>query len=167
MTHPLPGPLPQPMLQALDPSALDSPVDPTQRARDELRGWNASPRGRVSVGLPPRVAHVMAAPLVHRFRQRFPDAVIAVAESLSTHLREWLIAGRLDLALLFDPPRPPARIPDAVARASGPRRAGLGSRASGARAAGRIVELRSPAAERAERPAQPDRRRDARARRLA
>lgn len=77
------------------------------RARDELRGWNASPRGRVIVGLPPRVAHVMAAPLVHRFRERFPDAVITVAESLSIHLREWLIAGRLDLALLFDPPAAP------------------------------------------------------------
>lgn len=32
MTHPLSGTLPQPMLQALDPSALDSPVDPTQLA---------------------------------------------------------------------------------------------------------------------------------------
>ncbi len=77
------------------------------RTRDELLGWNASPRGRVVVGLPPRVAHVMAASLVQRFRERFPLAVISVAESLSTHLREWLIAGRLDLALLFDPPAAP------------------------------------------------------------
>lgn len=77
------------------------------RARDELRDLAASPRGRVTIGLPPRVAHVLAAPLVHRFRARFPHAVIAVAEALSLHLRDWLVAGRLDLALLFDPPASP------------------------------------------------------------
>ncbi len=77
------------------------------RARDELRELAVSPRGRVTIGLPPRVAHVLAAPLVHRFRARFPHAVITVAEALSLHLRDWLVAGRLDLALLFDPPAAP------------------------------------------------------------
>ncbi len=77
------------------------------RARDELRDLAASPRGRVTIGLPPRVAHVLAAPLVNGFRERFPHAVITVAEALSLHLREWLVAGRLDLALLFDPPPVP------------------------------------------------------------
>ena len=74
-----------------------------ERAREDLRDLNASPRGRVVIGLPPRVAHVFAAPLVQRFRERFPDAVITVAEALSLHLREWLTSGRIDLALLFDP----------------------------------------------------------------
>lgn len=78
-----------------------------ERARDELRDLAASPRGRVTIGMPPRVAHALAAPLVHRFRARFPHAVITVAEALSLHLREWLAAGRLDLALLFDPPAMP------------------------------------------------------------
>lgn len=77
------------------------------RARDELRDLAASPRGRVTLGLPPRVAHVLAAPLVNRFRARFPHAVITVAEALSLQLREWLVAGRLDCALLFDPPPVP------------------------------------------------------------
>ena len=79
-----------------------------ERAREDLRDLNASPRGRVVIGLPPRVAHVFAAPLVQRFRERFPDAVITVAEALSLHLREWLISGRIDLALLFDPHRRPS-----------------------------------------------------------
>lgn len=77
------------------------------RARDEMRDLAASPRGRVAIGLPPRVAHVLAAPLVHGFRERFPQAVIAVVEALSLPLRDWLVAGRLDLALLFDPPASP------------------------------------------------------------
>jgi len=74
-----------------------------QRARDEMRDLHASPIGRVTVGLPPRVALTLTAPLVQAFRERFPRAVITVQEGLSLHLREWLIAGRLDVALLFDP----------------------------------------------------------------
>lgn len=91
-------------------------LDIAQRARDELRDLHASPAGRVIVGLPPRVAMRLSAPLVQRFRQRFPRAVISVSEGLSQHLREWLIAGRLDLALLFDPPPSPALAYQTLAR---------------------------------------------------
>lgn len=78
-----------------------------QRARDELRELHESPGGRITIGLPPRVALALSAPLVQRFRERFPRAVISVSEGLSMHLREWLIGGRLDLALLFDPAASP------------------------------------------------------------
>lgn len=73
------------------------------RAREELRELNASPSGRVVIGLPPRVALQLSAELVARFRERLPRAVLSISEGLSLHLREWLVAGRLDLALLFDP----------------------------------------------------------------
>ena len=78
-------------------------LDSAQRARDEVRDLRASPGGRVTIGLPPRVALAVSATLVQRFRDAFPRAVITVSEGLSLHLREWLIAGRLDLALMFDP----------------------------------------------------------------
>jgi LysR family nitrogen assimilation transcriptional regulator len=82
-------------------------IEQAERAREELRDMNRSPRGRVVVGLPPRVATVATTRLVQRFRSRFPQAVVTVAEGLSVHLREWLIDGRIDLALLFDPPASP------------------------------------------------------------
>jgi LysR family nitrogen assimilation transcriptional regulator len=75
-----------------------------EKARADLAERQASPRGQVTVGLPPRVAHALAADLVERFREAFPDAVISVQEALSVRLREWLVAGRLDVAVLFDPP---------------------------------------------------------------
>lgn len=75
----------------------------SNRAREELRELDESPSGRVVVGLPPRVALRLSAELVARFRARLPRAVLSVSEGLSLHLREWLAAGRLDLALLFDP----------------------------------------------------------------
>lgn len=79
-----------------------------ERAREDLRDMQASPRGRVVVGLPPRVAQMLTVPLVEAFRARFPNAVITIAEALSLTLREWLVASRIDLALLFDPPASPA-----------------------------------------------------------
>lgn len=78
-------------------------LDTAQRAREELRELHASPGGRITVGLPPRVAAGLGATLVTQFRERFPRAAVTVSEGLSLHLREWLIDGRLDLALLFDP----------------------------------------------------------------
>jgi LysR family nitrogen assimilation transcriptional regulator len=74
-----------------------------RQARDELRDLHESPSGRVVIGMPPRVALGLSVPLVREFRARFPRAVMTVQESLSLSLRELLIAGRLDLALMFDP----------------------------------------------------------------
>ncbi|MBS0343733.1 MAG: LysR family transcriptional regulator [Proteobacteria bacterium] len=82
-------------------------LDIERRARDELRDMDESPSGRVVVGLPPRVALGMSASLIQRFREQFPRAVITVLEGLSASLRESLIAGRLDMALLFDPAASP------------------------------------------------------------
>jgi len=57
-----------------------SMLDSAQSARDQLRDMHASPSGRVLVGLPPRVALWVSVPLVQRFRELFPRAVISVLE---------------------------------------------------------------------------------------
>lgn len=74
------------------------------KARADLRERQKMPAGRITVGLPPRVAQALAGDLIESFRAEYPDAVISVAEALSIHLREWLISGRLDMAIVFDPP---------------------------------------------------------------
>jgi len=87
-----------------------------ERARADMRERQASPRGRVTIGLPPRVAHVLTADLIERFRAAYPDAVISVVEALSIRLREWLVAGKLDMAVLFDPPHSPQVQEETLAR---------------------------------------------------
>lgn len=82
-------------------------LEGASRAREELHDLNRSPPGRVSIGLPPRIALGHSALLVKRFRERLPRAVISVTEGQSPQLRQALIAGQLDLALLFDPPASP------------------------------------------------------------
>lgn len=81
--------------------------DLAERARADMAERQRSPRGRITVGLPPRVAHVITADLVQRFHARFPEAAISVVEGLSIRLREWLVGGRVDVAILFDPPAAP------------------------------------------------------------
>lgn len=87
-----------------------------QAAHADMMDRQASPRGRVVVGLPPRVAHVLTADLVEQFSRRFPDAAITVEENLSIRLRESLVAGRADMALLFDPPHSPQIMADTLLR---------------------------------------------------
>jgi len=89
-----------------------------ERARADMRERQLIPSGRITIGLPPRVAHAMTADLVERFRAEFPDAAISVEEGLSIRLREWLVAGRLDVAVLFDPPASPLLSIETVARES-------------------------------------------------
>jgi len=76
-----------------------------ERARDALNDLRGDPRGKVVVGLPSRVARLLTTHLVRNFRTEFPHAAITVAEGLSTALHEWLLLGKVDIALLFDPPR--------------------------------------------------------------
>ena len=78
-------------------------LEGSRRARDEMRDLDANPKGRVTVGMPPRVALGLSVPLIQSFRNRFPRAVVTVIEGLSLSLRESLVAGRLDMALMFDP----------------------------------------------------------------
>ena len=80
-------------------------VQAVERALGALGELRADPRGRVVVGLPSRVARVLTTSLVRSFRREFPHASITIAEGLSTVLHEWLMLGRVDIALLFDPPR--------------------------------------------------------------
>jgi LysR family nitrogen assimilation transcriptional regulator len=89
-----------------------------ERARADMRERQLIPSGRITLGLPPRVAHAMTADLVERFRAEFPDAAISVEEGLSIRLREGLVAGRLDVAVLFDPPASPLLDIETVARES-------------------------------------------------
>jgi LysR family nitrogen assimilation transcriptional regulator len=74
-----------------------------ERAQSDMSERQRNPRGRLTIGLPPRVAQVITADLVEQFHGHYPEAAITVIEGLSLRLREWLIAGRTDLAIVFDP----------------------------------------------------------------
>jgi len=82
-------------------------LEVTDQARADMAERQRNPRGRLTIGLPHRVAQVITADLVERFRAKYPEAGITVIEGLSVRLREWLVGGRADLAILFDPATSP------------------------------------------------------------
>lgn len=82
-------------------------LESVRRARSALEERKEESTGRIVIGLPPRVARVFTAPLVQAFRRQFRHASISVAEGLSTTLQDWLVLGRVEVALLFDPPPMP------------------------------------------------------------
>jgi LysR family nitrogen assimilation transcriptional regulator len=67
--------------------------------------------GRVVIGLPTSAAAVVAVPLLEAAFRRLPLVRVHLVESLSGYLREWIEAGRLDLAVVYDPtPNPVLRL---------------------------------------------------------
>ncbi|MEP6964341.1 MAG: LysR substrate-binding domain-containing protein, partial [Polaromonas sp.] len=73
-----------------------------ERAREELGRVRGSLAGRVAIGLPPTLARVLTVPLTRAFRQQLPDARLSISEGLSIVMQEWLINGRLDIAVMYN-----------------------------------------------------------------
>lgn len=74
-----------------------------QVAREELREQRDTLSGKVVIGLPPSIARCHTVGLVTAFRERFPHCALGIKEGLTHSIREWLLLGRLDFALLFNP----------------------------------------------------------------
>ncbi len=76
-------------------------LDDIERARAAVQQPGESPSGEVAIGLPTTVALAATVPIVSACRERLPLVRLKVIEAYSGFLREWLQAGRLDLAFLF------------------------------------------------------------------
>ncbi|MGE5640974.1 MAG: LysR family transcriptional regulator, partial [Clostridia bacterium] len=76
-------------------------------ARDQVRG-NARPlRGRVVLGTSPTLAPLLLPGCVARARPFLPGVTLKLVEGFSPQLLDALLAGRLDLAVMTNPPRSP------------------------------------------------------------
>jgi len=73
------------------------------RAREDLGRVRGALAGRVAIGLPPTLARVLTVPLTRRFRQALPEAILSITEGFSANTQSWLITGRLDIAVLYNP----------------------------------------------------------------
>lgn len=69
----------------------------------DLEGFSAAPRGHVRVAITPSTGEVLAPLLVQECRARFPDVTLLLREGITGYIHEWLAAGDVDLALLYDP----------------------------------------------------------------
>jgi LysR family nitrogen assimilation transcriptional regulator len=75
-------------------------VDRTREEMDRVRGGLT---GRVALGLPPSLSKILTVPLINDCRSALPQARLSILEGLTATMQELLIAGRLDIALLYNP----------------------------------------------------------------
>lgn len=80
-------------------------LEQAARATMEIAALRSTPQGTIAIGMPPSVGVVLTAPLVRRFREAFPSVSLRVVEGFSGHVLEWLVMGRIDVAVLYNAPR--------------------------------------------------------------
>ena len=85
-------------------------LETTAGARRAINALDSAPAGRVVIGMPPSVGAVLTAPLVRQFRDEFPKISLGVMEGFSGHVLEWLMTGRIDVAVLYNAPRTSALV---------------------------------------------------------
>jgi len=73
------------------------------QARDDLSAHRNEPVGQIVVAMPPTQARLHTLPLIEAFRVDCPRARLVLMEGFSTLLTEWLVSGRADLALVYNP----------------------------------------------------------------
>jgi LysR family nitrogen assimilation transcriptional regulator len=76
-------------------------------AQEELGTVRGALAGRVSIGLPPSLSKLVTVPLTMSFRAYLPHAQLSLSEGFSVLMVESLRAGRLDMAVLYNPPPSP------------------------------------------------------------
>jgi LysR family transcriptional regulator, nitrogen assimilation regulatory protein len=60
--------------------------------------------GTVSLAMPAEVAPLLVPPLIAAFQRRWPHVTLDVREAASGTLEAWVLNGRVDIALIQDPP---------------------------------------------------------------
>jgi len=75
------------------------------RACKHVRGNAQAPNGKVVMGTSPTLAPLLLPGCVARARQQCPAVTLKVVEGFSPQLLDALLTGRLDLAVMTNPPR--------------------------------------------------------------
>lgn len=75
-----------------------------ERIRQDVSDIGGVPRGLLTVGMTETVMHVAAARLLDACASAHPAIRLRFSEGMSERLSEWMVDGRLDIALTYNPP---------------------------------------------------------------
>jgi LysR family nitrogen assimilation transcriptional regulator len=79
-------------------------LETAANAKSAMHALDATPAGRVVIGMPPSVGAVLTTALVQQMHSEFPKVSLGVIEGFSGHVMEWLTMGRIDVAVLYNAP---------------------------------------------------------------
>jgi LysR family nitrogen assimilation transcriptional regulator len=72
-----------------------------RETQELLKARHHSPSGTVSIGVPMSLLEVFAIPLIKHLRKQYPNLTPYIQAHSSLHLRELVMSGRLDLAVIL------------------------------------------------------------------
>lgn len=76
-------------------------------AKDELRNTASVISGSVSFGMPPSMSAAIGSRLVEVFLERHPQVRLQIVDAFSGYVNEWLVSGRVDMAIINNARRSP------------------------------------------------------------
>ena len=71
-------------------------------AREEVADTASNARGIVRIGLATAASMAIAIPILEAATKRLPEIEIKIVETMSGFLKEWVLNGRLDIAVLYN-----------------------------------------------------------------
>jgi LysR family nitrogen assimilation transcriptional regulator len=74
-----------------------------RRAHEELSVTRDAMVGHVIFGMPPSIARLLTVPLIKSFSNSYPEGTLSVIEAMSAPIVEWLVEGRIDIGLVYNP----------------------------------------------------------------
>lgn len=78
-------------------------LDGLRQAREEVATTSRVPRGHLRLAVPPAVGQVLTPPLIERYRELYPQVTLHIHEGFSGYMHEWLLSGRVDVAVMHNP----------------------------------------------------------------
>ncbi|MCK9503402.1 MAG: LysR family transcriptional regulator [Porticoccaceae bacterium] len=72
-----------------------------QESLNALKSRKDKPKGLVSLGLPSSMSSMLLPKIYESLREELPDVNMYIADASSSVLYEWLLDGKIDLAILF------------------------------------------------------------------
>jgi LysR family nitrogen assimilation transcriptional regulator len=77
------------------------------QAKEEIKDNAGVPAGPITFGMLPSISSMLGPRLVEVFLHRYPLVKLQIIEGLSGHVNEWLVSGRVDMAVLNSGRRSP------------------------------------------------------------
>lgn len=73
-----------------------------ESAKIELTTVKGTVRGKVHIGVLSSISGLLSSLLMNLIKEKYPDVQVKISVGYSGHLKEWLEAGDIDLALMYD-----------------------------------------------------------------
>ena len=81
-------------------AGIEEVLDRLQSVRGAAAAEREVPSGVVTLGMPPSLSSVVGAPLLQGLHTRWPEIYLRISDGFSGYVNEWLMSGRIDLAVL-------------------------------------------------------------------